>query len=473
MYDTVIIGAGMSGLAAGIRLAHYDQKVCILERHTTIGGLNSFYRLGGRDFDVGLHAVTNFTPKGARKGPLARLLRQLRFRWDDFALAPQIGSEIAFPQERLQFGNEIGLLESEIARAFPAERDAFATLMAKIVDYDDLNQELFEISTREFLAEIIRDPLLIEMLLCPLMWYGNARERDMDFGQFCIMFRSIFCEGFGRPFAGVRLILKNLIRKFRRLGGELKTRAGVDHIHVENGRAIGLVLDNGQEIEATQIISSAGLVETMRLCDDVSQVDTTHAGRLSFMEAISVIDVEPQDVGLEKTVIFFNDSESFSWERPDTLIDARTGVICSPNNYAYTGEDETFPEGMIRITAQANFDRWNALDEASYQQEKIKNYNELLASAVRFIPDFRHRVIATDIFTPTTIRRFTGHDQGTVYGATHKTLDGSTHLPNLHLCGTDQGFIGIVGSMMGGISIANHCLSGANSHDASVMESGS
>ncbi len=27
----------MSGLAAGIRLAHYDQKVCILERHYTIG----------------------------------------------------------------------------------------------------------------------------------------------------------------------------------------------------------------------------------------------------------------------------------------------------------------------------------------------------------------------------------------------------------------------------------------------------
>ena len=26
MYDTVIIGAGMSGLAAGIRLAYYDQR---------------------------------------------------------------------------------------------------------------------------------------------------------------------------------------------------------------------------------------------------------------------------------------------------------------------------------------------------------------------------------------------------------------------------------------------------------------
>ncbi|NIL99118.1 MAG: NAD(P)-binding protein, partial [Planctomycetales bacterium] len=71
MYDTIVIGAGMSGLAAGIRLAHYNQRVCVLDRHTTIGGLNSFYRLGGRDYDVGLHAVTNFTPRGSRQGPLA------------------------------------------------------------------------------------------------------------------------------------------------------------------------------------------------------------------------------------------------------------------------------------------------------------------------------------------------------------------------------------------------------------------
>src|SRR5687767_12807770 len=118
-YDTIIIGAGMSGLAAGIRLAHYEQKVCILERHYTIGGLNSFYRLNGRDFDVGLHAVTNFTPKGEKRGPLARLLRQLRFSWDDFALSPQIGSTIAFPGVSLDFTNDIRQLEAEIEDKFP------------------------------------------------------------------------------------------------------------------------------------------------------------------------------------------------------------------------------------------------------------------------------------------------------------------------------------------------------------------
>ena len=372
MYDTVIIGAGMSGLAAGIRLAYYDQRVCILERHYTIGGLNSFYRLGGRDYDVGLHAVTNFTPKGTRKGPLARVLRQLRFRWDDFALAPQIGSEIAFPGVRLAFGNGIGLLESEIGRCFPDQKDNFQKLLGKIVDYDELNQEMFEMSTREILQETISDPLLIEMLLCPLMWYGNAREHDMDFGQFCIMFRSIFHEGFGRPFTGVRLILKKLIRRYRSLGGELKLRSGVDHIRVENNRALGVVLDDGQEIAAHHVLSSAGLVETMRLCDDVSNVDDSRTGRLSFVEMMSILDKEPKDVGVDKTIVFYNDSETFNWQRPDELVDIRTGVICSPNNYGYSPEESSLPDGIVRITAQANFDRWNELPEAEYRVEKLK-----------------------------------------------------------------------------------------------------
>ncbi len=58
----------------------------------------------------------------------------------------------------------------------------------------------------------------------------------MDFGQFCIMFRSIFLEGFARPLAGVRLILKNLVRKFKQLGGELRLRAGV-RAHGRRARA--------------------------------------------------------------------------------------------------------------------------------------------------------------------------------------------------------------------------------------------
>jgi phytoene dehydrogenase-like protein len=460
VYDTIIIGAGLSGLAAGIRLAYYEQRVCILERHYTIGGLNSFYRLRGRDFDVGLHAVTNYSPKGAKKGPLAKLLRQLRFSWDDFALAPQLGSTIAFPGVRLAFDNDIRLLESEIARAFPSQRDSFQRLLGQILDYDDLNPEVFELSSREVLGNTLSDPLLIEMLLCPVMWYGNAREDDMDWGQFCIMFRALYLEGMARPHAGIRLILKNLVRKFRSLGGELKLRSGVNRIQTDGERAVGVVLDSGQELSARNILSSAGVVETLRLCNAHDEAIPRNAGQLSFVESLSVLDRPPKSLGCGDTIVFFNDSDKFHWRKPaDELCDVRTGVICSPNNFAYAPSDGELADNLVRVTALAHFGRWKSLSEAEYPIEKLRWYDRLAASAVRFVPDFRSRVIDTDLFTPTTIRRFTGHENGAIYGAPHKQLDGTTRYQHLYLCGTDQGYLGIIGALVSGVAMANrHCL---------------
>ena len=470
MYDTVIIGAGMSGLAAGIRLAMYDQRVCILERHYTIGGLNSFYRLRKRDYDVGLHALTNITPKGTKRGPLARLLRQLRFSWDDFQISPQIGSQVVFPGARLAFDNDPELLATEIAREFPDQADNFRRLLGSIAEYDDLTDEHQQLSAREVVSENLTDPLLVEMLFCPLMFYGSAREHDMDWGQFSIMFRSIFLEGLGRPHAGVRLILKHLVKRFRALGGELKLRASVDRLHVEEGRVAEVVLEGGETLQTKRVLSSAGWFETMRMCDDGDPVvidlsPTRSPGRLSFCETISTLDVDPKRLGYDRTITFFNDHEQFDWTVPSQPCDLRSGVICSPNNFAYDEsvdgslDDGRGGRGTMRVTVLANYDYWESLNEEEYQLEKLRWYDRIVESAVRSTPDYRSRVIDTDMFTPTTITRFTSHDNGAVYGAPQKQLDGETHLDNLFICGTDQGFVGIVGAITSGIGMANmHCL---------------
>jgi hypothetical protein len=200
LYDTIIIGAGMSG-TGGRHSAGVLRSACVHSRAALHHRRAELVLPAARPrLRRGLHAVTNFAPKGARKtGPLARLLKQLRFRWDDFALSEQVGSSIRFPGVELQFGNDFELLRSQVQESFPRQKENFERLLGRIVDYDDLDQEMFDRSTREILCETIDDPLLVEMLLCPLMWYGNAREDDMDFGQFCVMFRSIFLEGLARP----------------------------------------------------------------------------------------------------------------------------------------------------------------------------------------------------------------------------------------------------------------------------------
>jgi phytoene dehydrogenase-like protein len=464
MYDVIIIGAGMSGLAAGIRLAHYEKRVCILERHTTIGGLNSFYRLRGRNYDVGLHAVTNYTPKGAKKGPLSRILRQLRFSWDDFELKQQVGSAIAFPSARLDFTNDLEVLRGEVARAFPREVDNFDRLVAAVPEFDSLALETADASAREFVAGIIGDPLLVEMIFCPLMYYGSARENDMDLAQFFIMFRSIFLEGFARPPEGIRPILKQLTRRFKELGGELKLRAGVKRIVHEadragGRRAIGVELDDGTQLEGRQILSSAGYVETMRLCDRPEPANSAATGRLSFIETMSALDRAPRDVGCDKTIVFFSTDDKFHWCRPQELVDVRSGVLCVPDNFQFDeAASGSAGENLVRMTALADFDGWNRLSRDDYQREKERWFAELGEVSRRFLPDIRPFTVETDMFTPTTVVRYTGHDGGAIYGSPQKRYDGVTFLPNLFLCGTDQGFVGIIGSLVSGISMANRHL---------------
>jgi phytoene dehydrogenase-like protein len=65
------------------------------------------------------------------------------------------------------------------------------------------------------------------------------------------------------------------------------------------------------------------------------------------------------------------------------------------------------------------------------------------------------------MFTPRTVRHFTGHLDGAIYGSPRKIRDGRTSLANLYLCGTDQGFLGITGAMLSGITMANVHVLGA------------
>ncbi|MEM7516375.1 MAG: NAD(P)/FAD-dependent oxidoreductase [Planctomycetota bacterium] len=463
-YDALILGAGMSGLAAGIRLAQYDLRVAILEKHYLWGGLNSFFKRSGRRFDVGLHALTNYVPKGTRGAPLTKLLRQLRIPYDALKLGPQSFSEIRFPGTCLRFSNDFELLESEVARDFPRSLHAFRKLVNEIREMDAFGtgDSGPEPGAREMLAERLPEPRLIEMLLVPICFYGSARENDIDWTQFVILFRSLFLEGFARPEGGMKPLLDLLRERYLELGGELRMRCGVEQIVHEDGVARGVVLEDGTQLEAERILSSAGFVETMRLADLERPKDPQHAlGRLSFVESMTVIDTEPRELGHDATITFFNDGETFRYGPPedDALVDPTSGVYCVPNNYAC---ESPLPEGLVRVTTLASPTRWSQLTEEEYATAKQESYDAALdvVAAAGFGFDPRPRAVYTDVFTPRTIEKYTSHPNGAVYGAPHKQKSGETELDGLYLCGTDQGFLGIVGAMLSGVSMANaHVLS--------------
>ena len=238
-------------------------------------------------------------------------------------------------------------------------------------------------------------------------------------------------------------------------------KCGVKRIEVRAGRAAALLLDDGSEVTAEAVYSSAGAVETMRLRSDAMPAAGAEAiGRLGYAETIATYDPAAfAGFGWKDTIVFFCDDERFSYRSPKELVDPRSGVICIPNNYQY-GEGRALDEGWLRVTALANHDAWCALPEAEYQarkQEWCGRLNRVARAHLPAVADAAHdaALTSTDVFTPRTVRKFTGHLNGAIYGSTVKRRDGRTDLGNLFLIGTDQGFLGVTGAMLSGISMAN------------------
>ena len=79
----------------------------------------------------------------------------------------------------------------------------------------------------------------------------------------------------------------------------------------------------------------------------------------------------------------------------------------------------------------------------------------VLEVASRYVPDPRPHTVFDEVATPKTIRRYTGKLGGAVYGSPTKRRGGATGIEKLHLVGTDEGLLGVVGALLSGITVAN------------------
>ncbi len=449
----LIIGGGLSGLAAALRFARFIPNVLLLEKHSRIGGLNSYYYRNNRLFETGLHAITNYAPPKEKNAPLNRLLRQLKIKRNELELHQQNQSEVRFlDQESLLFSNDFSLLDNEILQKFPISHDGFRKLLLLIHDYDPFKPVPF-ISAKKIIQEHLQNSLLTDMLLCPLMYYGSSLENDMDLGQFVIMFRAIFQEGMFRPGGTIKDFLDLLLNHYKEHGGKIRTKSGVSKIIHSNNKVQGVILDNGEEITCDYLLSTIGSEETFSLLGSRSNLESKT--RLGFIETI--FEIKP-DTRLplchDRTIIFYNSAESFSYQQPVDAVDFNSGVICMPQNFQKLPPS---PFKEVRTTHLARYDQWKSLKAAgsSYKATKENTAISSLQVAEKILGNFAENIVYRDTFTPITIEHFTSKKKGAIYGNPIKIKDGDIGYDNLYLAGTDQGFLGIVGSMLSGVSIIN------------------
>ncbi|MBI1382829.1 MAG: FAD-binding protein [Planctomycetaceae bacterium] len=460
-YDTLVIGAGFSGLAAGIRAAMFGRRVLVLERHYLWGGLNSFYKRKGRLFDTGLHALTNCGLRGAKGTPLGRLLRQLRIHPDQLQLLPQGYSELRLADLCLRFSNDPELWLENVTRAFRKQADRFLELHRTVGSLDIDRIEDPAASARAKVEAQLGDPELADVVLMAPTFYGSAREGDIDWDQFVMLYRAIFHDGLAQPEGGVRPLLQLFLNRLAECGGELRRKAGVERLLVRDGRVYGVRLEDGEEIEAEHVLSSAGWVETMGLLGPelgAAHLRPEDRATMTILETISVLDRPPKDIPgpnpLAAATVFFADEQRFAYGAPKDLCSATHGVLSVPSNFAAPASGPT-AEPTLRATLMAHPEAWHTLPPERYGDEKQRWSERALDLVARLYGDPRPYEVYRDVFTPRTITKYTGHDRGAIYGSPTKHRGGATPFAGLYLIGADQGMAGIVGAGLSGATIVN------------------
>ncbi len=144
----------------------------------------------------------------------------------------------------------------------------------------------------------------------------------------------------------------------------------------------------------------------------------------------------------------------FSYKNPDDFVDFSSGVICFPGNFQGLATKDL---REIRSTHLANYAKWKILSQNAelYKAQKKITSHRSGQCLENIIGSFTANIVYENSFTPVTIERYTSKIDGAIYGNPIKTKDGDIGFTNLFLAGTDQGFLGIIGSMLSGVSIVN------------------
>ena len=427
MKKVAIIGAGISGLTAGIYLQKAGIPSEIYEKNQIPGGQCTGWKREGYFIDNCIHWLT-----GTREGSgLHELWKEVgalgqgvelyhkekfytseldgetltlwrdkeRTRQELLALSPEDLDEINKLMDAVLLAESMTVpVDKPFDMMNPIE---FMKLGMSMADMGKVMKQYGKMDIKE-LAERFHHPL-IRQALTDYMPPGYQAY------AFVVSYATVTSGNGDIPRGGSLQMVLRMVKRYEELGGKLHTGAEVEKVLVNGKRAEGIKLTSGDTVKADYVICASDVSHTFGRLLDEAYMPNQFYKLYQERELYPVISGFHVAFGVEGSLPDAKETNVFTC-RPVT-IGTSVARRMSINNYSY--EPEFAPEGHTIL--QSNFVQteedyayWMRLheDKEAYESKKRELSEEILQRLLDRYPILAGKVKVLDVWTPATYYRY-------------------------------------------------------------------
>jgi len=421
----IIIGAGISGLAAGCyaRMNGYQTK--IVEMHSQPGGFCTAWKRKGYTFDFCIHDLAGAGSNSALHHiwqELGALQDVPLVRFDEFWRVENASGK------PLMGYRDVDHLELHLLAHSSNDRKLIRQYINGIRHFDKF--ELFALqegSPKAFLAMVLHLPALIRWSSMNMADFAEHFEdpflrtafKYFQYGtpetplSVHMNFAANAANGkFAWPAEGSLAFTQRIARRYESLGGELILNAKVDEILVDGDQVAGVRLTDGRILQAGRVISTADGMSTI-----YHMLDGQYTNRFieryyqdppdeSIMNLVVSLGVRREIKTEPRAITLLLDKPHYIGDRMRDHLDIE--IMSYEPSFA--------PHGCtsVKVVMDTAYHFWDALyqDRQNYEQVKQLVAEGVLQVLEKRFPGLSQQVEVVDVATPKTIERYTGNYHG-------------------------------------------------------------
>lgn len=460
MKKIIIIGAGISGLSAGINLLKKGFSVEIYEKNSTVGGCCSGWYRDGYYIDNCMHWLTGTNQHTS-----------LFKKWKEVGALSENSS---LYQEDYFYKTNLGVksvsLYSDLEKTRKEMYDA-SNIDGIIVDKKEID------SLIDTISEVVKIYLKLDIFkkfkgyIKPIIKYKNMSLKDLqdkfqtpilktlltdyfpkEYSSLALIYAySTFASGNGKIYQkGSLAFSENILNKFLSLGGKIYYDKEITKINTLDKKAYSITAKDGRIYYADYFVSTTSLDYTFN-----TLLNNSCKPKEYFKKAIDKINypiVSSYQAAfvINKPLRPFKDTEMIEIPKTkvgSTIVDR---VIIKEYPYLNEDKDKTLYEIMI-IQKERDYDYWNNLitkDKKTYDLEKKAIANKIIVHLENTYPNLKGNISLLDTWTPITYNRYFNLFKGSYMGfvftkkSSIKRISSKTNYKNVFIVSIWQSYTG-------------------------------